>query len=217
MNTHAELSKMTNNELVAVHNGLAEQCGANDLKSWKGKKDLLIDRIIEMREQVAKRHPEPMFDDDETPDTDESIDAIAEATDDEFERAMAGEPAPVPDETEAALETLTDDERETLEADDQPKRTIKAASVELLCAVSHYEDRDAKPGTTTVEATDPKARSVGFGYDEIIDRLMEEFPDAGTSVACLRWYAVKIRVGEHGYEDLRLPQRRPRAKPKTAK
>jgi len=207
MNTHAELSNMTNKELVAVHNDLATQCGANDLKAWKKSKDLLIEKIEQLREQVEA---EPL-------DTDESIDTIAEATDDEFERAMAGEPVAVPEEAQAALDTLTNDEAETLEADDKPKRTIKAASVELLCAVSHYEDRDAKPGTTTVEATDPKAHSVGFGYDEIIDRLMEEFPDASTSVACLRWYAVKIRVGEHGYEDLRLPQRRPRAKPKTAK
>lgn len=214
MTTHEELSTMTNKELVAVHNGLAEQCGANDLKAWKGKKDLLIDRIVEMREQVAKAHPEPMWDEDEP--TDESIDAIAEATDDEFERAMAGEPVQATEEAQAALDTLTDDERETLETD-EPTRTIKAASVELLCHVSHYEDRDAKPGTTTVEATDPKARSVGLAYDEIIRRVQDEFPGCSTSVACLRWYAVKIRVGEHGYEDLRLPQRRPRAKPKTAK
>ena len=165
MNTQADLSAMTNKELVAIHNGLAEQCeDVKPLTAWKKSKDLLIEKIEQLREEVRANEPEPEVEDD-----------------------------------------------------DEPKRTIKAASVELLCHVAHYEDRDAKPGTTEVAADDPKARSVGLAYDEIIRRVQDEFPGCSTSVACLRWYAVKIRVGEHGYEDLRLPQRRPRAKPKTAK
>ena len=209
MTTHAELSAMTSKELVAIHNGLAPQCGANDLSAWKGKKEVLVERILEMREQVSREHPEPMWDDEAT---DESIDTIAEATSDEFERAMAGEPIPVPVEAQTALDQVLE---QSDGQSDEPTRTIKAASVELLCLVTHYEDRDAKPGTTQVAKDHPKARSVGLAYDEIINRIMEEFPDASTSVACLRWYAVKIRVGEHGYEDLRLPQFRPRAKPKA--
>lgn len=103
------------------------------------------------------------------------------------------------------------------EAEAEPKRTIKAASVDLLCHVAYYENRDEKPADDNrVEEDDPKARSVGLAYDEIIARIQDEFPGCNTSVACLRWYSVKIRVEEHGYEGLKLPQRRPRAKPKTA-
>jgi len=93
-------------------------------------------------------------------------------------------------------------------------RTIRAAAIEHLCHTAFYEDYDKKPGPdNTVEESMEGSRSVGLPYDEILRRLKEEFPKCKTSVACLRWYAVKIRVEEHGYEGLRLPQRRPRAKP----
>jgi len=111
------------------------------------------------------------------------------------------EEAPVVEETEA----------------EEPKRTIKSVAVDLLCATAYHENRDEKSSDENrVDADHPKARTVGIAYDEIIRRIQEEFEGCNTSVACLRWYSVKIRVGEHGYEDLRLPQRRPRAKPKTA-
>lgn len=104
-----------------------------------------------------------------------------------------------------------------LEADDDgPSRTIKAASIDYLCEVVKFEDRNEKSGPDNIVSEDhPGARSVGRPYDEIIDLLHAEFSGCNTSVACLRWYAVKIRVEEHGYEGLRLPQRRPRAKPNS--
>ncbi len=101
------------------------------------------------------------------------------------------------------------------EEDEKPARTIRSAAVELLCHVDHYEDRDKPSGPDNVVAGDYKgARSVGLPYDRIIALVKEEFSavKCETTVACLRWYAVKIRVEEHGYEGLRLPQRRPRVK-----
>ena len=95
-------------------------------------------------------------------------------------------------------------------------RTIRLAAIELLCAVEHFEDRDEKSGPDNVVEHDHKsARSVGVPYDEILWHIRVEFPECQTTVACLRWYSVKIRVEEPGYEGLRLPQRRPRAKPET--
>ncbi len=94
-------------------------------------------------------------------------------------------------------------------------RTIRSAAIELLCHVDHFEDRELPHGTK-VEADNPNARSVGLPYDVIIAMITEEFPTCKTTVACLRWYSVKIRVEELGYENLRLPQRRPRAKPRTS-
>lgn len=97
------------------------------------------------------------------------------------------------------------------------ERTIRAAAMELLCHVEYNEDRDVKPSDENrVGAKSKKARTVGLPYDEIIRRIQAEFPNCKTSVACLRWYSVKIRVEEEGYENLTLPQRRPRVKPRTA-
>ena len=94
-------------------------------------------------------------------------------------------------------------------------RTIRAAALEHLCHVSHHENRAEKSGPDNVVGPDsPGARSVGLPYDEIIRRLVAEFPLCKTTPECLRWYAVKVRVEEHGYEGLRLPQRRPRVKPR---
>lgn len=205
--TNTELMAMTNPELVGIHNALADQLGTNTLKNWKRAKDLLVDRIEEMRAQVVQ-HPEPMFDEDDELTSvrveDETFRALDE---DETLEPAAGEPIPADDAEPEASDGAKSD------------RTIKAASVELLCHVAYYEDRDAKidPENNVVEASNPKARSVGLAYDEIIRRIQDEFPGCSTTVACLRWYSVKIRVEEHGYEDLRLPQRRPRAKPRTAK
>ncbi len=114
----------------------------------------------------------------------------------------------------AAEVAEVDDAAETETGGASDKRTIRAAAIELLCTVVYHEDRALKGGPdNTVSKNTAGARSVGLPYDEIIRRIVEEFPDCQTSVACLRWYAVKIRVEEFGYEGLRLPQRRPRVKP----
>jgi hypothetical protein len=104
---------------------------------------------------------------------------------------------------------------------EKSNRTIRAAALELLCHITHYEDKKQKSGPDNVvlkAGVLPKTveRSVGLPYDEIIRRLQDEFPDAQTTVACLRWYSVKARVEEFGYEGYKLPGRRPRAKPGAA-
>lgn len=86
--------------------------------------------------------------------------------------------------------------------------------MDLLCHVDYYEDRTkASSADNRVAADHPQARSVGLPYLEIVRRVRDEFPGANTSVACLRWYSVKMRVEEFGYEGYRLAQRRPRARP----
>ena len=99
------------------------------------------------------------------------------------------------------------------------ERTVKAKAVELLCAVEYYENR-MEPASiieNNVKSNHKEARSVGIPYDRIINMIKEAFPKCKTTVACLRWYSVKIRVEEHGYENLTLPQRRPRVKPTKKK
>jgi hypothetical protein len=56
-------------------------------------------------------------------------------------------------------------------------------------------------------------RSVGHTYAEILGILAVEFPEASTSVACLRWYVVKMReaANDGGTAWPDLPQVRPRS------
>ena len=149
--TREELLAMSNTELVELWNRKAL---GPELSSWKRKKELLVDRILEGFEAIE---PEP-------------------------------EPEP------------------------KSERTIRVAALELMCQVEYYEDKTKKSGPdNVVDEGHKNARSVGLPYLEIIRRIKEEFPEAQTSVACLRWYGVKARVEEFGYEGYRLVQRRPRA------
>jgi hypothetical protein len=52
---------------------------------------------------------------------------------------------------------------------------------------------------------DADGRPVGYPYEAILNDIREKFPEAKTSVACLRWYAVHMR--ERGV----MPPNRPRA------
>jgi hypothetical protein len=94
-----------------------------------------------------------------------------------------------------------------------PKQTIQSLAIELLCQVTHYENKTEKSGNENLVTKDnPNARSVGLPYDQVLKQIHEVFEGCKTTVDCLRWYASKIRKGEPGYEDMRTPQRRPRVK-----
>lgn len=202
--------ELSTKQLLETYNALAVLLGDTPLTAWKKSKDSLIDRV---EDQCTRAHKVRLEAEaaaavdarDEVP-VDEDVAAVADMTDAEFDAAMAAETADVTEPVVPADEPL----------EPTGARTIRAAAIELLCHVAYHEDRNKKSDPSNrVEAAQPGARSVGIAYDEIIDAIKDEFPDANTSVACLRWYSVKIRVEEHGYEGLRLPQRRPRAKPRT--
>lgn len=74
--------------------------------------------------------------------------------------------------------------------------TIRETSIALLCHVDQVDEKDG--------------RTVGLLYNDIVEAVKQLFPEGKTTVACLRWYAVKIRAEEKGYEGLTLPQKRPR-------
>ncbi len=120
----------------------------------------------------------------------------------------------VPDTKPEAAEKRTVSKTKPKATGTSSDRTIRVAALEHLCHVAYHEDRGKKSGPDNVvdQGSSRRARSVGLPYDEIIRLIQKEFRGCDTSVACLRWYAVKVRVGEFGYEDYTLPQRRPRAK-----
>ncbi len=59
-----------------------------------------------------------------------------------------------------------------------------------------------------VVGLDENKRKVGVPYEDIIAKIKAQFPEAKTTVACLRWYAVHMRERDV------LPPNRPRATPK---
>ncbi len=121
--------------------------------------------------------------------------------------------APEPGQSSEVAEVTGDGESDAGTTGNGPVRTIKSTSVALLCLIQFYEDRNGEFGPDNrVESDHPGARSVGLPYDEVLRRVRVQFPECETTVACLRWYSVKIRVEERGYEGLCLPQRRPRVK-----
>jgi hypothetical protein len=55
-------------------------------------------------------------------------------------------------------------------------KTIREVAEALLIEVAHTEDN--KP--------------IGYPYDYVLERVLEEFPEANTTVKCLRWYNTKL-------------------------
>jgi hypothetical protein len=197
MHTMETLNQLTNAELVGIYNGLADR----PLKNWKGPKKALVYRIL----PLLPRGPDVV----EMPAAEEGAGGVPaarcalESAETATEQVGLAESEPAKD---AVAETIG-----------KPvERTIRAAALALLCMVAYYEDRNAKSGPENVVPPDHRgARSVGLPYLDIVERIRGEFPGCETTVACLRWYSVKVRVEELGYEGLRLPQRRPRARPAT--
>jgi len=56
-------------------------------------------------------------------------------------------------------------------------RTIREASEALLIEVAYVDDA-GKP--------------IGHPYDYVLERVLDEFPEANTTVKCLRWYNTKL-------------------------
>lgn len=205
---------MKTSELVGVYNSLEP---AKPLKNWKGSKAALIEKIEALRASL---------------DVDALAAAVVEKNATAEEKGLIEETRKEAELWEQAEEAPVDGVIDTKpEADDtkdeaveaapavqnspeKPSRTIVAASMDLLCRVDYYENKDREIGDDNrVSKGHAKARSVGLTYSEIVRLIHEEFPGCETSPACLRWYSVKMRVGERGYEGHALPQRRPRSKP----
>ncbi len=187
-----ELNTLTNKELVGIHNGMNPD---KPLNTWKGKKTVLVDRIETLRAGIAKQdslnHEPEEHRSDEPED-----DVISEATEQE----------PI-------------DVVEPEQTGKQPGRTIRATAMDLLMVRQYYEDKTKKPGPDNrVERTiGNNARGVGLPYNEVLAKIHEAFPDCKTTVACLRWYMVKIVAEEFGYEDQPWQNmRRPRSKPRKS-
>lgn len=101
------------------------------------------------------------------------------------------------------------------------KRHIKRRALELLYEKTREADKtEVEGGDLQFDKGDERPLvlrdgkyTVGHTYQHILDVLQEEFPEASTSVACLRWYVVHERSDavEEGLPWPDLPQVRPRS------
>lgn len=183
-----DYTTMTNSQLVESYNFFAEHLQRPTLKAWKGKKEEMIAKL-------------------------EAIKLAAEGKQDKAAKAKAA-PAETP---KAIAEKPKAKQKPAKRKKSDDGRTIREASLDLLALVDYYEDKTkASNDENRVDADHKHARSVGLPYLEIIRRIKEEFDGAETSVACLRWYSVKVRDSKNHpeYSGWKLPQRRPRATPK---
>lgn len=88
-------------------------------------------------------------------------------------------------------------------------RTIKERSHQLLL------EKVINPETGELVLRDNQY-TVGLTYQRILEILGYEFPEASTSVACLRWYSVHMKgdAADEGLPFPDLPQYRPRSSAK---
>ena len=93
------------------------------------------------------------------------------------------------------------------EEEGTPKyKNIMWTIIENLCHIDYhyYENKDKK---IRVDPTHKEARSKGISYEEILKKVLEDFPYAGTSLNSIRWYARKIK--EETYPGYKMPYFRP--------
>lgn len=209
-----DLRQLPGDTLVAIHNTLDP---VHPVKApWKAAKSKLIERIFMFPVEAVLRAYEQASSEGapgvaEEPAAEEP-EAQAEPQEERAEEPAA-ELVPAPDpvkETGSTFE-LTEADRARLP---EKAATIRETSLRLLAWVHFYEDKNRPVGEDNrVPETHPRAGSVGLTYNEIIRIILSHFPDAKTTVACLRWYAVKVRAGETNYDQWRLARRRPRLVP----
>ncbi|QIW86609.1 hypothetical protein AMA2_50 [Achromobacter phage AMA2] len=107
--------------------------------------------------------------------------------------------------TAAAIQQLPEEKVVVKEPKVKKERgeTVKDYACALLCEVVGQQD----------------GRDVGMPYETVLEHILVKFPEAKTSVNCLRWYAGKIRIEAHGYVGLKMPairQRAVKAKPEQS-
>jgi len=88
-------------------------------------------------------------------------------------------------------------------------RTVRERSHELLLE----KVKDPESGQYLLNKD---GYTIGLTYQRILEILAEEFPEGGTSVACLRWYNVHMKgdAADEGLPFPDLPQYRPRSSAK---
>lgn len=127
--------------------------------------------------------------------------------------------------TDAEIEAKAEHARQQAAADAKAQAIIEEQAKEAKAPAEKpkkekkvKEPKEVKPKQPSIRSVaealilevvglDENKRKVGHSYETILAKIREQYPEAKTSIACLRWYAVHMR--DRGV----LPPSRPRAVP----
>jgi len=175
------LSNMKTSDLVALYN---EHSNKPAITKWKRKVSDLVALLVALKPELFT--------------------ADAPATTDEAPLA------PMTPEMTAAV-----DEAKELAAHFKAEKPKKAKATKVK-AEKPASDRGAirrysEELLLKVKGTDPETkRPLGLPYGDILEAVTKKFPEAQTSLNCLRWYATKMNK-RTGDEKVQMPIR-PKAK-----
>lgn len=172
-----DLETLSTKELVAAYNRLS---GKPPISAWKRK-------VAELKAIVLKLAPTEFFSGPapSRPVFDEAVSAELAAqsgrpVDHEADAAPTKEKAPKAPKAKKA------------EAPKSDRGAIRRYTEELLLKTKGSDPETKKP--------------LGLPYSSILAAVLEKFPEAQTSLNCLRWYATKMNK-RTGAEAVRMPIR----------
>lgn len=195
-------SSMSTAQLLAIWN---EQFPDTPMKAWKKSRNALFDRMVKAGFVLEQ---------------DDASLAVVGASDQPASDSPPTQPEASEPDTDAPSGTVSATDQKAAVAH-APKRDAKAKKPKA---------RKAKKGKGTsvkssvkkgairefVEAmlvktkgTDPKTkRPLGIPYGEILTAVQAKFPEAKTTLGCLRWYCTHMNNGHRkGKDKIALPQR----------
>lgn len=185
-----DIESLSTKELIAIYNA---NSGKAPISAWKRK-------VSELKAAVLKLAPSQFF---VGPAPSRPVEEF-EASNVELSK-QAGRPVDA-DEKEVDLRqggTAT-------KSKDKPSKA-KKPKVEKPKSDRGAIRRYTEEMLLKVKGTDPETKKpMGLPYSEVLDKVLEKFPNASTSLNCLRWYATKMNK-RTGAEKVIMPLR-PKAK-----
>lgn len=177
-----DLNSLKTSELVAAYN---EHSGKPAITKWKRK-------VSDLHAILLKLKPDLYLMSFEAPETEL--------------KAQAGRPVDHVEQAELVDQTRTPKAKAPKKA--KVAKAKKEPNPDRGAIRRHCEELLLK-----VKGTDPETkRPLGLPYSEILDAVTKKFPEAATSLNCLRWYATKMNK-RTGKEKVVMPIR---AKAKVA-
>jgi hypothetical protein len=180
MTAPTNLNGMKTSELVAVYNGVS---GKPAIAKWKRKVSDLVAAILKLKPDLYSYEPAAPS------DRMDGFEAPADELAAQKGRAVdhAEPPAKAPKVKKAAAA-----KKAKVKADGAVRGAIRQLCEKLLLEV---------------KGSDPETkRPLGLPYATILERVQSKFPEAETSLNCLRWYATKLNK-QTGKDRVQMPVR----------
>jgi chemotaxis protein histidine kinase CheA len=185
--TASQLLEKTSKELVALYNHIGRyQDNFKELTTWKKAKTDLVNLILQLQDAVAQA---------EALDTDAALDEL-EAEEPQAEEPQAEEPQAEEPQAEEPQAEEPQAEEPQAEEPQAPVKAIRTNAEPFLDA----ELLEQIASSSTIKGAAEAMLSLNdtrgqpqVGYPQMLRVIKQAFPGAATTIACLRWYAVRLR------------------------